>query len=98
MSLYDSLKSAKTEEDVKDAYVPALGLKKYSKNMVDIQTDEIWFEAKEAGTSPVAMFAQLLIYVQNAKKEGRTPSTIFSGDRSAKSGVDGNQTFTAAFN
>jgi hypothetical protein len=64
MSLLNDLKKAKTEEDVKDAYVRALGLKLYSKNMVDIQTKEIWFEAKEAGTSPIAMFAQLLIYVK----------------------------------
>ena len=49
MSLHAELKKAKTEEDVKDAYVRALGLKKYSKNLVDIQTKEIWFEAKEAG-------------------------------------------------
>jgi hypothetical protein len=70
MSLKDSLKSAKTEEDVKDAYIRALGLKNYSKNMVDIQTKEVWFEAKEAGTSPVAMFAQLLVYVKIAKNTG----------------------------
>jgi hypothetical protein len=70
MSLATDLKSAKTEEDVKDAYVRALGLKKYSKNLVDIQTKEIWFEAKEAGTSPLAMFAQLLIYVKRAKDDG----------------------------
>jgi hypothetical protein len=70
MSLATDLKSAKTEEDVKDAYVRALGLKKYSKNLVDIQTKEIWFEAKEAGTSPIAMFAQLLIYAKRAKDDG----------------------------
>jgi hypothetical protein len=66
MSLATELKGAKTEEDVKDAYVRALGLKNVSKNLVDIQTKEIWFEAKEAGTSPVAMFAQLLIYLKQA--------------------------------
>ena len=70
MSLAQDLKKAKTEEDVKDAYVRALGLKKYSKNLVDIQTNEIWFEAKEAGTSPVAMFAQLLIYIKQANDKG----------------------------
>jgi hypothetical protein len=64
MSLLADLKQAKTEEDVKDAYVRAIGLKDVSKNLVDIQTKEIWFEAKEAGTSPVAMFAQLLVYVK----------------------------------
>ena len=70
MSLLSDLKNSKTEEDVKDAYVRALGLKNYSKNMVDIQTKEVWFEAKEAGTSPVAMFAQLLVYVKIAKNTG----------------------------
>ncbi len=70
MSLLTDLKVAKTEEDVKDAYVKALGLKKYSKNLVDIQTKEIWFEAKEAGTSPVAMFAQLLVYIKIAHEKG----------------------------
>jgi hypothetical protein len=70
MTLFADLKKAKTEEDVKDAYVRAIGLKQFSKNLVDIQTKEIWFEAKEAGTSPVAMFAQLLIYVKNAHSKG----------------------------
>jgi D-mannonate dehydratase len=46
-SLYQSLQTAKTEEDVKDAYIKALGLKGVSKNLIDIQTDEVWFEAKD---------------------------------------------------
>ena len=46
MSLYETLKTAKSEEDVKDAYIKALGLKNLSKNLIDIQTKEIWFEAK----------------------------------------------------
>lgn len=50
MSLYQSLARAKTEEAVKDAYIAALGLKSVFKGLVDIQTDEIWFEAKEAAT------------------------------------------------
>jgi len=70
MSLLVDLKVARTEEDVKDAYVRAVGLKKYSKNLVDIQTKEIWFEAKEAGTSTVAMFAQLLVYIKIAHDKG----------------------------
>ena len=70
MSLLVDLKVSKTEEDVKDAYVRAIGLKKYSKNLVDIQTKEIWFEAKEAGTSTVAMFAQLLVYIKIAHDKG----------------------------
>ena len=45
MTLYTKLLQAKTEEDVKDAYIKALGLKSYSKNLIDIQTKEIWFEA-----------------------------------------------------
>lgn len=70
MSLITYLSKVKTEEDVKDAYIKALGLKKYTKGLVDIQTEEIWFEAKEATTSPVLMFAQLLFYVRDAQKKG----------------------------
>jgi hypothetical protein len=47
MTLYQKLQDARTEEDVKDAYIKALGLKGYSKNLIDIQTKEIWFEAKD---------------------------------------------------
>jgi hypothetical protein len=71
MSLYTDLKIAKSEEDVKAAYVKALGLKEVSRNLVDIQTKEIWFEAKEAGTSPVAMFAQLLVYIKLDYDKGK---------------------------
>lgn len=70
MSLMSDLSRIKTEEDVKDAYIKALGLKKYSKGLVDIQTEEIWFEAKEAATPPVLMFTQLLFYVRDARKKG----------------------------
>lgn len=70
MSLRTALIRAKTEEDVKDAYIAALGLKGVYKGLVDIQTDEIWFEAKEASTSPLLMFAQLLVYVRAARKRG----------------------------
>lgn len=70
MSLHTALTQAKTEEDVKDAYIAALGLKGVNKGLVDIQTKEIWFEAKEAPTSPVLMFAQLLVYVRAARKRG----------------------------
>ncbi len=70
MSLYQALQAAKTEEDVKDAYIKALGLKKYTKGLIDIQSEEIWFEAKEAATSPVQMFAQLLFYVRHARNKG----------------------------
>ena len=47
MSLYTQLQTAQSEEDVKDAYIQALGLKGYTKGLIDIQTDEIWFEAKD---------------------------------------------------
>ena len=47
MSLYEKLKKVKSEEDVKDVYIKALGLKSYTKGLIDIQTDEIWFEAKD---------------------------------------------------
>ncbi len=70
MSLYAALTAAKTEEDVKDAYIAALGLKGVNKGLVDIQTEEIWFEAKEAATPPLLMFAQLLVYVRAARKRG----------------------------
>lgn len=70
MSLYGDLQKARTEEDVKDAYVKALGLKSYSKNLIDIQTEEIWFEAKDTPHSPYAMFTQLLHYVYFAFNKG----------------------------
>jgi hypothetical protein len=71
MTLYQKLQQAKSEEDVKDAYIKALGLKGYSKNLLDIQTKEIWFEAKGDGkTSTYAMFTQLMHYVQQALNKG----------------------------
>jgi len=71
MSLYSQLKQARSEEDVKDAYIKALGLKGYTKGLIDIQTDEIWFEAKDTGKhSSYAMFTQLLHYVQVALNKG----------------------------
>ncbi|MGB7373272.1 hypothetical protein [Pontixanthobacter sp.] len=70
MDLSTALERAKTEEDVKDAYIKALGLKGVFKGLVDIQTPEIWFEAKESPTPPLLMFAQLLTYVRAARKRG----------------------------
>ncbi|MEO7313752.1 MAG: hypothetical protein ABIW47_01095, partial [Ginsengibacter sp.] len=71
MTLYQKLEQAKTEEDVKDAYIKALGLKGYSKNLIDIQTKEIWFEAKEGYRhSTYQMFTQLMHYVQQAHNKG----------------------------
>ena len=49
VSLYTQLQTAKSEEDVKDAYIKALGLKGVTKGLIDIQTQEIWFEAKDTG-------------------------------------------------
>lgn len=71
MSLYEKLKKASSEEDVKDAYIKALGLKEYQKNLIDIQTKEIWFEAKDSSRhSTYAMFTQLMHYVQDALNKG----------------------------
>lgn len=73
MTLYTQLQTAKSEEDVKDAYIKALGLKGYTKGLIDIQTNEIWFEAKDTGRhSSYAMFTQLLHYVQVALNKGET--------------------------
>ncbi len=71
MSLYENLQQATSEEDVKDAYIKALGLKDYQKNLYDIQTKEIWFEAKNGyKVSTYEMFTQLLHYVQQALNKG----------------------------
>ena len=71
VSLYTQLQAAKSEEDVKDAYIKALGLKGYTKGLIDIQSKEIWFEAKDTGkNSSYAMFTQLLHYVQDALNKG----------------------------
>ncbi|MEQ1600052.1 MAG: hypothetical protein ABL880_11885 [Methylotenera sp.] len=73
MSLYDQLQKAKSEEDVKDAYIKALGLKGHTKGLIDIQSKEIWFEAKHTGReSSYSMFTQLLHYVQLALNKGET--------------------------
>ena len=70
MSLADDLARTRTEEDIKDAYIKALGLKSYFKGLVDIQTEEVWFEAKDAPTPSIVMFGQLLVYVRAARKRG----------------------------
>lgn len=70
MTLFADLARTRTEEDVKDAYIKALSLKSYFKGLVDIQTEEVWFEAKDAPTPPIVMFGQLLVYVRAAKKRG----------------------------
>jgi hypothetical protein len=79
MSLYTQLQQARSEEDVKDAYIKALGLKGVTKGLIDIQTNEIWFEAKDTGkTSSYAMFTQLLHYVQVALNKGETVPALFA--------------------
>jgi hypothetical protein len=79
MSLYTQLQAANSEEDVKDAYIKALGLKVYSKGLIDIRTDEIWFEAKDTGkNSCYAMFTQLLHYVQDALNKGEPVPPLLS--------------------
>ena len=71
MTLYQKLQKATSEEDVKDAYIKALGLKEVQKNLIDIQTKEIWFEAKDnSKISTYAMFTQLMHYVQDALNKG----------------------------
>jgi hypothetical protein len=70
MKLFVELATAKTEEDVKDKYIKALGLKGVNKGLVDIQTEEIWFEAKGVPTPSIVMFGQLLVYIRAARKKG----------------------------
>jgi hypothetical protein len=82
MRLRADLAGSRTEEDVKDAYIKALSLTGYTKGLIDIQTEEIWFEAKETATPPVLMFAQLLFYVRDARKKGeRIPPFLAVIDR-----------------
>ena len=73
VTLYTQLQAARSEEDVKDAYIKALGLRGYTKGLIDIQSKEIWFEAKDTGkNSSYAMFTQLLHYVQDALNKGES--------------------------
>ncbi len=65
MSLYEKLQGAESEEDVKDIYIKALGLKTYQKGLIDIQTKEVWFEAKQGNRhSTYEMFTQLFYYLR----------------------------------
>ncbi|MGU9963770.1 MAG: hypothetical protein ACNYPD_06650 [Candidatus Halichondribacter symbioticus] len=78
MKLYDHLKRAKSEEDVKDIYIRELWLTKVSKGLIDIKSNEAWFEAKMGGSvSYYAMFTQLLHYVNKALEDGEyTPPLL----------------------
>ena len=79
MKLYQKLQEASSEEDVKDAYRKALGRKGYQKNLIDIQTKEIWFEAKDSFRhSTYEMFTQLLHYVQDALNKGEYVPSFLS--------------------
>lgn len=68
MNLYESLQKCRSEEDVKEVYIEKLQLKEVSRNLVDIQTKEIWFETKHKPHSIYYMFTQLLHYVASAYK------------------------------
>jgi hypothetical protein len=81
LTLTDDLHHARTEEDVKDAYIKALGLKGVNKGLVDIQTPEIWFEAKEAPTPPLLMFAQLADLCPRRPQTGRGDPRLPLRDR-----------------
>jgi hypothetical protein len=70
MNLYQNLKTVTTEEDVKKFYIKALGLKEYRMGLVDIVTDEFFFEAKLKPTSSYAMFTQLLHTVHEYRVKG----------------------------
>lgn len=70
-TLFQKLQACRSEEDVKDEYIKALGLKGVSRNLIDIQTKEIWFEAKDGTRESIyAMYTQLLHYVQDALNKG----------------------------
>lgn len=72
MSLIAALARAKTEEDVKDAYIKAFELEpaEYFKGLVDIQASAVWFEAKSVPTHPLNMLAQLIVYIRAARLRG----------------------------
>ncbi|MFM0479409.1 hypothetical protein PQQ81_02635 [Paraburkholderia strydomiana] len=79
MTLYADLQKAKSEEDVKDYYIKHLGLKGFTKGLIDIQTKEIWFEAKHHDTESIyGIFTQLLHYVQVALNKGETPPPLLA--------------------
>ena len=99
MSLFSDLSKAKSEEDVKDAYIRALGLKpgSYSKNRVDIETDEIWFEAKASDISTPAMFTQLLWYVRDAQTQGDPLPSFLSTINRSKAALGQTQIYQSIY-
>jgi hypothetical protein len=72
MTLLSDLERVRSEEDVKDAWIKALGLKPkdYFKGLVDIQTEKVWFEAKGGSTNALVMFAQVIVYIRAARLRG----------------------------
>ena len=71
MSLFERLQKATSEEDVKAEYIKALRLKGVQRNLIDIQTREVWFEAKFGSKKSLyEMFTQLLFYIHRALKDG----------------------------
>lgn len=83
----ETLKQAKSEEDIKDAYIKALGLKSFTKGIVDIRTNEIWFEAKDGRHTIFKMFTQLLHYVQDARTKGEEVPPLLAVIDSEKAAI-----------
>lgn len=99
MSLFSELQKASSEEDVKDAYIKALRLKSYQKNLIDIQTKEVWFEAKVGcKVSTYAMFTQLCFYVAQALKEGEEIPPFLCVIDSVKAAIMETQTVYSLLN
>ncbi|WP_287045995.1 hypothetical protein [Treponema sp.] len=99
MSLFSELQMASSEEDVKDAYIKALRLKSYQKNLIDIQTKEVWFEAKVGcKVSTYAMFTQLCFYVAQALKEGEEIPPFLCVIDSVKAAIMETQTVYSLLN
>lgn len=62
-------KVAVAKKMLKMPILKKLQLKGVSRNLVDIQTKEIWFETKHKPHSIYYMFTQLLHYVASAYKK-----------------------------
>ncbi len=88
MTLYKDLQLARSEEDVKDAYIKALGLKGFTKGLIDIQSSEVWFEAKHNGArSTYEIFTQLLHYVQIALAKGEAVPPLLAAIDTEKASI-----------
>lgn len=72
MSLFERMQKASSEEDVKDEYIKALHLEGVRRNLIDIQTKEVWFEAKFGSKKSLyEMFTQLLfLYPPRLERRG----------------------------